>query len=107
MVRSYTQSVAVTTSLSTTGLFLFTDKVCGRIILSSIANTSLTFYECDTRDGTYVLCDDVGTNGVLTVPSAAAAGQSVAIPTVLTGSRFLKMVANVGAVTVKVITKTE
>jgi hypothetical protein len=98
--------VALTTSLATTGAFRYTDMVAGRIVLPSVANTSLTFYECDTINGTYVLCDDVGTNGVLTVPTAAAAGKAVGIPTVLLGSAFIKMVANVGAVTATVITKT-
>ena len=104
---SFSQTVAVTTSLATTKAFQYTDRQWGRILLPAVANTSLTFYECDTIDGTYSLCSDVGTSGVLTVPTAASDPQSIAIPTVLAGSRFLKVVANVGAVTATVVTKTQ
>ena len=106
MTRSFAQTVAVNTALSTTAAFSVTDMLYGRILLPSVANTSLTFYECNTIGGTYSLCSDVGTSGVLTVPTAAAVPQSIALPSVLIGSRFLKMVANVGAVTATVVTKT-
>jgi hypothetical protein len=105
--QSFAQTVAVTTSLGTTEAFRYTDGQWGRILLPSVANTSLTFYECDTIDGTYSLCSDAGTSGVLTVPTAVSAPQSIAIPSVLIGSRFIKMVANVGAVTATVVTKTQ
>jgi len=103
--QSFSQTVAVTTALSTTAAFRITDMLYGRILLPSVANTSLTFYECDTAGGTYHLCSDVGTSGVLTVPTAATDPQSIAMPSVLAGSRFVKMVANVGAVTATVVTK--
>jgi len=105
--KSFAQTVAVTTSLATTGAVRYTDRQWGRILLPSVANTSLTFYECDSEAGTYSLCSDVGTSGVLTVPTAASDPQSIAIPSVLIGSRFIKMVANVGAVTATVVTKTQ
>ena len=104
---SFAQTIDVTTAESTTEAFSMTDSLWGRILLPSVANTSLTFYECDTIDGTYHLCDDVGTNGVLTVPTAAAAAQSVGIPTVLRGSRFVKIVGNVGAVTATIVLKAQ
>ena len=105
--RSVSQPVAVTTSAATTAAFRVTDMLYGRILLPSVANTTLTFYESDTINGTYHLCIDAGTNGVLTVPTAVSAPQAIGIPTVLAGSMFLKMVANVGAVTATVITKTQ
>jgi len=103
--NSFSRTIDVTTSAATTEAFSLTDLRWGRILLPSAANTTLTFYECDTFGGTYHLCDDVGTNGVLTVPSAAAAPQSVAIPTVLQGSRFIKIVGNVAAVTATIVSK--
>ncbi|HUT60708.1 MAG TPA: hypothetical protein VNA25_22920 [Phycisphaerae bacterium] len=106
-VRSFAQSVAVTTALGTTAAFRFTDMVSGRILLPDGENTSLTFYECDTIDGTYVLCDDVGTNGVVAVVTAAVTPKSYVIPTALAGSRFIKIVANVADVTATVVTKDE
>jgi len=105
MARSHAISVAMTQDRDTTQAFRFTDMIAGRIILLSGANTSLTFYECDTVDGTYVLCDDVGTNGVVSVVTAAVTPKSYVLPTALAGSRFIKIVGNVADVTIKVITK--
>ncbi len=103
--QSFSRTVSLTTALGTTQAFSFGEMLYGRILLPSVANTSLTFYECDTEGGTYHLCSDVGTSGVLTVPSAVAAPQSIAIPSVLIGSKFLKMVANAGAVTATLVFK--
>ena len=107
-VKSQAQSVAVTTSLSTTQAISLTDMLYGRILILSGSMTAITFYECDTIDGTYSLCGDAGTSGVLTVTTAASTPQSVAIPSVLIGSRFVKMVASTGTppATVTVVTKT-
>jgi len=106
-VRSHAISVAMTQVVATTEAFRYTDMVSGRIMLLTGANTTLTFYECDTVDGTYILCDDVGTNGVVTVTTAAVAGNSVVMPTALAGSRFIKIIGNVADVTIKVIVKTQ
>lgn len=106
MAHSYHQSVVVdTVAGGASAPFSMTDKLCGRILIPSGANTAFTFYECETINGTYSLCSDVGTAGVLTVPSAASAPQSIALPSVLAGSRFLKIVAGTSKVTVVVVAK--
>ena len=103
-VRSHAQTVTLTTSEATTEAFRYTDRVSGRILMPSTANVSLTFYECDTVDGTYALCDDVGTNGAVTITAATVLSEQ--IPTALTGSRFIKMVPDAAGMDVTVITKT-
>jgi len=106
-VTSHATTVAMTQVLGTTEAFRLTDMVSGRIILPEGANLNLTFYECDTVDGTYALCDDVGTNGVVAVTTAAVTPKSYEIPTKLTGSRFIKIIGDVADVDITVITKTQ
>ena len=106
-VRSHAITVAMTQVLATTQAFRFTDMLSGRIILPEGANLNLTFYECSTINGTYALCDDVGTNGVVAVTTAAVTPKSYAIPTALAGARFVKIVGDVADVDIKVIMKTQ
>ncbi len=102
----YKQAITVDTSGGGTSTeFSVVDLLYGRLLIPDGANTAFTFYESDRVGGTFHLCDDVGTNGVLTVPSAASAPKSVALPTVLIGSRVLKIVAGTAKVTVTLLGK--
>ena len=90
-----TYDLAVTTSLSTTPHLAVGRFESGRIIsrtYNSGSGITLTVYESDKFDGEYAICTDAGTAGVL---AALEDNESVALPTVLKGSAYLKFVGNV------------
>lgn len=104
---AFVQSLIIDTAGGgTIGVLDYSECSSGRILLpAGVANTELTFYESVAKNGTFHLCNDVGTSGVLTVPSAAAAAMAVAMPTVLAGSKFLKIVAGTAITTATIIKK--
>mgnify|MGYP006908207156 CR=1 FL=1 len=91
------QSVALTASLSTTPVIHFGPFRTGRILNRSGGAVTITVYECEEAQGTYVKCDDVGTAGAL---SAIDNNESLALPTALEGCNYLKFVASSGTPTV-------
>lgn len=86
-------TLSLTDSVTTTGVLHYGNFSYGRIINRSGGAVTLTVHECDTHNGEYVLCDDVGTAGVL---AAIADNESLDIPAALAGSLFLKFVAASG-----------
>lgn len=65
----------------------------GRIMVAStIASTTLTWYECDTIDGTFVPCYNGGNAVTSTLPGGAAA--SCEIPSALAGCSYLRITSN-------------
>lgn len=89
-------TLAVTNNLATTGALAVGRHEVGRIICKTYnaGGIVLTCYESDTRQGEYTLCTDAGTAGVL---AAIDDDTSIALPTVLNGSRFLKFVADIAS----------
>lgn len=77
-------------ALATSTPVSFVSARFGRILNNSGAAVTLTVYEAEKADGTYTLCDDVGTAGVL---SAIADGESLRLPEALEGCAWLKFVA--------------
>ena len=64
-------------------------------VQSGAGLTTLTWYACDTTDGTYLPARD-GAGGAVT--ATIAAGQACPIPAALFGAAFLKAVGNAAAV---------
>lgn len=65
----------------------------GRVIVAAtIASTTLTWYECDTRDGTYVPVYSGGAAVTSTLPGGVAA--SCEIPAACAPCAFLKISSN-------------
>ena len=68
----------------------------GRIINRSGGAVTITFWECETRTGTYVVCEDVSS-------LAVSNNSSKEIPAALFGSRWLKAVLSSGTATLYVV----
>ncbi len=85
-------TLAITDAIATTPAIIFSDQLVGEVIIPAAASglTSLTWYTCDTIDGTYVVCYDVGTAGAVTV----AHSRAYRFPVEVAGCPFLKIVGN-------------
>jgi hypothetical protein len=96
-------AITVGTTLANATPLAFGSKTMGRILNRSGGAITPVVHECDTSDGTYVLCDDVGTAGAL---SEIANNESLALPSGLQGCKWLKFVDAAAAnAVVTVITK--
>ena len=84
--------VAVTDDLATTEVVPVSVFSAARLIGRTPGGIALTVYECETAQGEYALCSDVGTAGVL---ASLVENRTVRLPAALAGSRFLKFVGNV------------
>ena len=82
-------TLALTDSVTTTGVLHYGNFSSGRIINCSGGAVTLTIYECETFNGEYAKCDDVGTAGAL---AAIEDNETFEIPTKLAGCLFLKFV---------------
>jgi hypothetical protein len=92
-------SVAVDTAIADSGPIDYRGWAGGEVGAPAGSSlTTLTWYTCTTRDGTYLLKKDGFGN---TVATTIAASQSAEIPKSLFGAMFLKIVGNAdGAVNV-------
>ena len=82
-------NIEVTDELATTPAVPLGRVECGRIIGRTYGGIQLTVYESDKPNGTYALCSDVGTAGVL---ASIDLDESVELPTKLAGCAWLKFV---------------
>ena len=89
---SHQQTLSVTDTLSTTPSISLENFSLGRIIGRTYPSIVLTVYEAETPQGEYALCSDVDDDGIM---DAINDNESVALPTVLAGSRHLKFVGDV------------
>jgi hypothetical protein len=83
--------VSMTNSSSTSGVIDYRGFDKGEIYIpSGGSSTSITWYTCATKDGTFLVAKDVGTNGAVTV----AVGYAYQIPTALAGAAYIMGVLN-------------
>jgi hypothetical protein len=68
----------------------------------SASVTSLTFYGCDTNNGTFVLINDLGSSGVVTV---AASKWNIITATALAPHAFIQMKSDQASATAVVVAK--
>jgi hypothetical protein len=95
MVHGHTQ--AITVNVSNSGSASPVIPVGGFshgsvLVPTGASSTSLTFYDCETEDGTYVQSYDED-NNALTI-AAVAAGRTYRLPTDLFTRRFIRIVSN-------------
>lgn len=86
--RSGVATLAVHTSLESCDVLDYQEFALGAVKVPASV-TSLTAYGAETADGSFVLIDDVGTNGTFTV----VASKWVALPAGLAAYPFLKFVS--------------
>ncbi len=71
-------------------------------IKPSASVTSLTFYGCDTNNGTFVLINDLGTAGALTVTASV---WNIVTRTAFEPHHFIQMKSNQASATAIVVAK--
>jgi len=82
----------LTNSINTTPYIRFDDASDARIIIpSGYSSVTLTFYESDMADGTYVACRDENSAAITL---AVAAGNSYNFPAALFAVHHMKIVTN-------------
>ena len=98
--NSANRSIALTTSAATSPVINMANFAGGLIEVD--AGVTLTFYHCDTEDGTFRQLYD---STITAVSRVATGAMSLPLPSECFAARFLRIVANTGTPTIKLSLK--
>lgn len=88
--------VAVGTSVANSGAIGYGPFTAGMVYIPSGSSiTTLTWYACETIDGTYLAAEDASSSALA---QTVAQNQAHPIPAALAGARFIKATGNAAGV---------